>query len=325
MLVKYARVLPFLSDSSARVTHVPWHYYLDKLGHFSGYPILVVWALGIGVALRFGRTGDRLLLASGARPRGVLPDLSAQGVQLPAPADPTAFDPGSPRCLRRGDRAWPARTRPYIRRTLNGHAPAEPGGALIAAAAVRRGLDRARHRPRPDGFLLRPSRGGEVARCTTPLRNTGVMTISKGSAQYALSFYAKRDAYPYGRFRLATVFPGRKGPEPAAGSPTGPVPRLGHYWPPRLIKGGKVSYLVYYTDEGDDPPEAPIVESEQQKSFRNFIEAYGGQLVHTVRRNHEGRAWIYRVSELLSQPTISFAGAATTWSSRETVSGSTRA
>ena len=43
----------------------------------------------------------------------------------------------------------------------------------------------------------------------------------------------------------------------------------------RLVAGRQVSYLVYYTDEGDDPPEAPIVESEQQQKFRNFIEAYG--------------------------------------------------
>ena len=53
----------FLSDSSPRVTQVRWHYYFDKLGHFSGYPILVVWAIGIAVALRIRNAGDRLLLA----------------------------------------------------------------------------------------------------------------------------------------------------------------------------------------------------------------------------------------------------------------------
>ena len=79
------------------------------------------------------------------------------------------------------------------------------------------------------------------------------------------------------------------------------------YWPPRLIRSRTVSYLVYYTDEGDDPPEAPIVESQQQKAFRNFIETFGGQLVHTVRRHHEGRAWIYKVTKLQPYPTISFA------------------
>ena len=53
------------------------------------------------------------------------------------------------------------------------------------------------------------------------------MTLSKGSAQYALSFYAHRDAYPFGRFRLATVLPGGevRSPHPAA---DGPVPGLGH-------------------------------------------------------------------------------------------------
>jgi hypothetical protein len=137
--------------------------------------------------------------------------------------------------------------------------------------------------------------------------DAGVMTLSKGSAQYALSFYANRDAYPYGRFRLATVFPGPRVQSPRPDPDGGPSRDWIDYWPPRLIQGRQVSYLVYYTDEGDDPPEAPIVESEQQKSFRNFIEAYGGQLVHTVRRNHEGRAWIYRVSELLPQPKITYA------------------
>ena len=125
------------------------------------------------------------------------------------------------------------------------------------------------------------------------------MTLSKGSAQYALSFYAKRDAYPFGRFRLATVFPGPKVRSPRPDACGGPSRDWVSYWPPRLIRDRTVSYLVYYTDEGDDPPEAPIVESEQQTTFRNFIEAYGGQLVHTVRRDHEGRAWIYRVTELL--------------------------
>ena len=45
----------------------------------------------------------------------------------------------------------------------------------------------------------------------------GVMTLSKGSAQYAISFYAHRDAYPFGRFRLATILPGGDGPQPAPG------------------------------------------------------------------------------------------------------------
>jgi hypothetical protein len=133
------------------------------------------------------------------------------------------------------------------------------------------------------------------------------MTISKGSAQYALSFYARRDSYPFGRFRLATVFPGPKVQSPRPDPSGEPSRDWVDYWPPRLIEGRHVSYLVYYTDEGDDPPEAPIVQSDMQQKFRDFIEAYGGQLVHTVRRNHEGRAWIYRISELLPQPKLYYA------------------
>ena len=72
------------------------------------------------------------------------------------------------------------------------------------------------------------------------------MTLSKGSAQYALSFYAKRDAYPYGRFRLATVFPG-PGSEPAARSGRRSVPRLGQLLAAAPDQGpaGLVSRLLH--------------------------------------------------------------------------------
>ena len=131
------------------------------------------------------------------------------------------------------------------------------------------------------------------------------MTLSKGSAQYALSFYAHRDAYPFGRFRLATVLPGGKviSPHPAA---DGPSRDWVNYWPPRLIKNRDVDYLVYYTDEGDDPPENPLVDSAHQERFRRFIESYGGRLEHVVYRHHEARAWIYKVTKLLPRPRISF-------------------
>ena len=78
-------------------------------------------------------------------------------------------------------------------------------------------------------------------------KDAGVMTLSKGSAQYAISFYAHRDAYPFGRFRLATIVPGGKvlNPSPVGGrsalgglelplaadpdqEPRGVVPRLLH-------------------------------------------------------------------------------------------------
>jgi hypothetical protein len=132
------------------------------------------------------------------------------------------------------------------------------------------------------------------------------MTLSKGSAQYALSFYARRDAYPFGRFRLATVVPGGKVLNPSPAADGGPSADWSRHWPPILIKNREVSYLVYYTNEGDDPPENPLVDNAHQERFRRLIEAYGGKLMHVVYRNHEGRAWIYKVQKLESRPRITF-------------------
>jgi hypothetical protein len=72
------------------------------------------------------------------------------------------------------------------------------------------------------------------------------------------------------------------------------------------VRNREVSYLVYYTDEGDDPPENPLVDSTHQESFRRFIENYGGRLQHVVYRKHEARAWIYKVSKLYERPRITF-------------------
>ena len=61
-----------------------------------------------------------------------------------------------------------------------------------------------------------------------------------------------------------------RSPHPAA---DGPSRDWVNYWPPRLVKSREVSYLVYYTDEGDDPPENPLVDSSHQERFRRFIES----------------------------------------------------
>jgi hypothetical protein len=293
--------LQFLHDSSARVTKVPWHYYLDKLGHFNGYPLLFVWALGIAVALGRRRRADQLLLAC-VLVLGVFFQaypLKAFNYLLPAIA-PLSILGARGLCTAS---SWALRkARGAGRRTPRGDYVVAPlaAAAVLLAVSLPATVDAAR----TDSYYGLREAGKWLNENTPP--DAGVMTLSKGSAQYALSFYAHRDAYPFGRFRLATIFPGPKVRSPRPDPGGGPSRDWIDYWPPRLIKNRQVSYLVYYTDEGDDPPEAPIVESEQQKTFRNFIEAYGGQLVYTARRQHEGRAWIYRVSELLAQPKISF-------------------
>ena len=96
----------------------------------------------------------------------------------------------------------------------------------------------------------------------------GVMTLSHGSAQYVFSFYGRRDAYPFGRFRLATVLPGGKIVH-ALPSTEGITPRdWVALWPPQLLEKGAVDYLVYYATSTtiDDPEEDPLVNTSTQRS-----------------------------------------------------------
>ena len=235
-------------DSSARVTHVPWHYYLDKLGHFDGYPLLVVWALGIvrRAAVQDGPGTGCCWSGCSCSACSSRPIRSRRSTTCFR--DPGAVDSRSPRAVLR------LRAR-FDRCAIRRHRrhPQRPAGAglaalapIAAAVAIGRGLDRAGDRRGPD----RTPTSACARRRSGSTHNTppdaGVMTLSKGSAQYALSFYANRDAYPFGRFRLATVFPGGKvrsprpvpdGGPPATGSllaaapdqePAGLVPRLLH-------------------------------------------------------------------------------------------------
>jgi hypothetical protein len=136
--------------------------------------------------------------------------------------------------------------------------------------------------------------------------DAGVMTLSHGSAQYVFSFYARRDAYPFGRFRLATVLPGGQIVH-ALPSPRSITPRdWVALWPPRLLETGKVDYLVYYASSTtiDDPEDDQLVNTSTQRKFRELIARYGGKLVHTVYVHHEGRAWIYKATRLRKKPVL---------------------
>ena len=62
-------------------------------------------------------------------------------------------------------------------------------------------------------------------------------------------------ADPFGRFRLATIVPGGKVLNPTPSADGAPSADWSSHWPPILIENREVSYLVYYTNEGDDPPE----------------------------------------------------------------------
>ena len=303
-IVNSDQFFQFLSDSSQRVTKAPWHYYLDKLGQFNGYPILFVWAFGIAVAIKARRAADRLMLVSVGVIAVFFQMYPLKAFNYLLPAIPILSILGARGLCALALRLYPPTSDRHLRngklRLITPRFAPVAAALTLFAVSVGPAVDAAHS---DSYFGLREA--AKWLQRNTP-ENAGVMTLSKGSAQYALSFYARRDAYPFGRFRIATVFPGPNVRSPTPDPSGAPSRDWIDYWPPRLIKGRQVSYLVYYTDEGDDPPEAPIVASEQQAAFRSFIETYGGKLVHTIRRDHEGRAWIYRITELLAQPRVSY-------------------
>lgn len=304
LALKGDQLLEFLADSGDRVAHVPWYYYLDKLASFEGFVTPLIWLVGIAIALRSWRTGDRLLIfwvLVVALFFQVYP-LKAFNYVLPLIPALSVLAGRAVHDLAVAFVAWSRRPRRIGERvglSLGRTATVLAGCAIFAATAspVLASV-------KSDSYFgLREAALWLKANTS---KDAGVMTLSKGSAQYALSFYANRDAYPFGRFRLATIVPGGKVLNPSPASDGGPSADWVTHWPPRLVKSREVSYLVYYTNEGDDPPENPLVDSAHQERFRRFIEAYGGKLMHVVYRNHEGRAWIYKVQKLLRRPKITF-------------------
>jgi dolichol-phosphate mannosyltransferase len=297
-----AQFVDLLSDSSGRTTKVPWHYYADKLFGYEGILIPALWIGGLAVAIKQRLLGDRLLLiwvVVFATFFQIYP-LKAFNYLLPL-IPPLSLLGGRAiyvAARRFGPWLFSARSRSGFRRLA-------PVGLLLLIALAS--FFPLRNVIRTDTYVGL-KQAALWLRSHTP-QNAGVITPSKGSAQYALAWYADRDSYPFGRFRLATVLPGGRvlRPRPASEGPSKDWVSL---WPPRLVQNREVSYLVYYTEEGDDPPEDPLVESQTQKLFRNFVEAYGGRLVHAVYRNHEARALIYKVTKLLPQPRITFASGA---------------
>jgi 4-amino-4-deoxy-L-arabinose transferase-like glycosyltransferase len=306
--LKSDQLLEFLGDSGQRATHVPWYYYLDKLTHFEGFVTPMIWLVGIVIALRRWTAGDRLLLFwvfvvllfFHVYPlkafNYLLPLIPAVSILAGRAVHDVALEVAVrwKRLRRRSGVGWMARAGQPVALPVALLVPCVMG--VFMAKPV---FDVAR----TDTYFGLREAATWLKANTSP--QDGVMTLSKGSAQYAISFYAHRDAYPFGRFRLATVLPGGKvlSPHPAA---DGPSRDWVTYWPPRLVQSRDVDYLVYYTDEGDDPPENPLVDSSHQERFRRFIESYGGRLEHVVYRHHEARAWIYKVTKLLPRPRITF-------------------
>jgi hypothetical protein len=277
----------FLAQSIRRVSDVHWYYYATTIAGYDGYALLFLWLAGLLFAIVRRRSGDVLLVSTTVVVIVFLQFYPLKAFNYFLPIVPVLSVLG-------------ARVIGAVLSRLS----LRPAWASAAVAVlVVPSLLQVRDTMQIDKYAGMREAAVWLRQNTPP--DAGVMTISRGSAQSVLSFYGHRDAYPFGRFRLATVLPGGTIVNPrlvSHGTPTDWV-RL---WPPKLVQTGTVSYLVFYTDAGDDPPEDPIVDTMTQRSFKAFIQSYGGHLVHTVYRNHEPRVWIYEVSRLQPAPSVDF-------------------
>jgi hypothetical protein len=280
----------FLSRSSRRVSHVPWSYYPTVLLGREGIVVVLLWTAGIVLAVvRRSRAdlipGLFLLVLVGFYQ---LYPLKAFNYLLPS----------VPALCLLAARALDHLPRPSL--SLPRIAATAGVGAVLVAGVIPYQW-RALH---DDSYAGLAEAARWLAGNSPP--DAGVMTLSHGSAQYVFSFYGRRDAYPFGRFRLATVLPGGQIVH-ALPSTEGVTPRdWVALWPPQLLEKGTVDYLVYYATSTtiDDPEEDPLVNTSTQQKFRELIARYGGELVHTVYVNHEGRVWIYKATRQRNKPVV---------------------
>ena len=286
----------FLSDSTSRVSRVPWHYYVSKIATYEGYPLLALWVAGVAVAIKKRTSGDLLSIVWILVVVVFLQAHPLKAFNYLLPVIP-ALSLLAARAL---DSLMSFRFGPQTSFGLKMQTAGTAVLSVVLFGSFIGPLNGALH---SDTYAGLREAGYWLESNTPP--DAGVMTISRGSAQYALAFYANRDSYPFGRFRLATVLPGGALFTPQSTPEGAPTDWL-YDWPPRLVEDRTVSFLVFYTEAGDDPPEDPIVRTPTQRKFRKFIEAYGGRLVHTVYHNNEARVWIYEVGKLLPRPRIAF-------------------
>lgn len=281
-----------LSQSIQRVSNVPWLYYPRTLIKYDGFALLVLALFGLILAAVRRNWADWLLISWVAVVVIFLQTFPLKAFNYLAPLMPALC------ILAAGAVAaiWPAiRWRGALVGLL----------VLVTIAPYTANAMRIRDYAglREASYWLQENAPPQA----------GVMTLSQGSAQYVLAFYGDLNAYPFGRFRLATVLPGGTVVSPHL-TRSGRTPTdWTVLWPPKLVESGAVSYLVYYTNAGDDPPEDPLVATATERQFQRFIEAYGGNLVHTVYYNHEPRVWVYEVTRRLAQPVVDFTMAGNNW------------
>jgi putative flippase GtrA len=289
-----------LGDSTHRFSQADWAYYIRTLLRYDGILFVLLWVAGTAFALR--RRGDRekLLLAWAAIVVGFHHFYPLKAYNYLLPVMP-AF------CVMAARALWVSRRKLAVVRSVL-ELPRRLAVPQVASVVLLPGLlgvgsPSLGRAVKADEFVGLREAAYWLEDRAEP--GAGVMVLSNGSAQYTFSFYAGLDAYPFGRFRLATTLPGGKVLRPTPVLVGRPPADWVSKWPPRLLQDGTVSYLVFHTTEGDDPPENPIVKSANHRDFQAMVEAYGGELVHREYYNHEARVWVYRVTKRLPAPRLS--------------------
>ena len=302
VFVHRAEFFNLLGESSERSSAVNWDYYISTLTRYEGYVLPVIWLAGLLVALVRRTKLDLLFALAAVLIVGFYQLYPLKAYNYLLPAIPTVCVLGG-RALVDAARALLQLSRGRADRRRRA-TPVFAGivialvGVLVVGASAR-SVDAVVNSTQNAG--LREAAAWLAA--NTPA-DASVMTLSQGSGQYVFSFYARRDSYPFGRFRLATVLPGGTVVHPEPTTPGDPPKDWISQWPPLLLGDRTVDYLVYYTQSGDDPPETPLVNSQNQRDFKSTIEHYGGELVHAEYYNHEGRVFIYDVRRLRAHPKL---------------------
>lgn len=282
----------YFAASTARTSDVPWYYYLRVLGSAEGPLMFALLLLAVAVAVLRPERADLVPLVWLGVYAVFLEAYPLKGFNYLLPAlPPLALLSG--RLLGRAVSYAAQRFRWSAVGVLTA---ASAVLVLSQAGAVQAAVTNDQSAGMREAALWLRAQGAQHA---------GVIALSHGSGQYVLPFYGGVDAYPYGRFRIATVLPGGR-VITSRTPPDGGVPLdWVAYWPRRLIAEGRVAYLVYQTDSLDDPPEqSQVAGSITDKQYRSFIAHFGGRLVHTVYWNHEARVYVYRVTRRLPRAAV---------------------
>jgi len=289
----------FFLQGSSRVSMASTTYYIDKLVTFAGPIFLVVTILGVAVALVCRKKGDLMCLIWVTAVIGFFQAYPLKGFNYILPLIPAASILAGRGLvsLVRSLNLLPSlglRGNPHLRKLVTAIVMI----LLLAPASYSLGYtslhtivyDRPFVGLREAAYWLRDNAPPGAA----------AMTISQGSAQYVLSFYAKIDSYPFGDFLLHTVLPGN-----------GMIP--GAPPPDPLIQNGTVTYLIHYVSWGGDDPIHMPMKSPLEERFIELIRKYQGHLLHVVYYQftgldgaeiREARVWIYKVGKRLPKPEV---------------------